>query len=271
MISTSLSAQLAERQTRLRLGLWLGLVAGVVYGALSVSINQLLLWGVPLRGGVGAMLVSALLSGAGLAAVGYFTAWAESSFKGLLAGAVFIVAYGVVNAYVHQPGGSGALVGTTIVLLVTSLPSVVFSFLITAPLRLAINSYREALQHSGRPRVFRVGRVWLAVLALALLVGNASQWPADARRAVRTVHGLIQTALTTGAAPPALRTIPDFMGRASAHYTLDQHSDVSADTSIAGSVAQETIIVDVLFDTGLRIECLMNKNSTQPFCSEVRE
>ena len=258
----------AARQTRTRLGVLLGAVAGLLYGALAASINHLLLWGVPLHGGPGEIAMSAFLSACGLAAVGYIAAQSSSSIKGIAAGALGVAAYGVLNAYRHQTGGARDFLSATIILMTVFLPSAALALVIVAPLRWAVVAHEDGLHYEGRPRVYRVGRVWLVAVVVALLVGSTSQWPAEVRQAVRTVNDLVETALASGQTPEPLRTIPNFASRASPQYTVGQHSDVSADTSIAGSVAQQTIIVEVQFESGLYVECLLNNNMARPLCGE---
>ena len=257
-----------ERQARVRLGALLGGVAGLLYGVLSVSINQLLLWGVPLRAEPGALLWSALLSAGGMAAVGSATAYSSSSIKGIVGGALGVAAYGVLNAYRHQSGDAQNFLGATIILIAAFLPSAALAFFIVAPLRWAANALEDSLHYEGRPRIYRVGRVWVAVVMAALLVGSTGQWSAETRQAVRAVNDLVQAALATGQTSEPLQTIPNFASRASAQYTVDQYADVSADTSIPGSVAQQTTIIVVQFDSGLRIECLLNSNMARPLCGE---
>lgn len=260
-----------SEQSRRIVGAVLGLVMGLVYGAVTGTINLVVLPGVPLRVNATSLIASTLLSGLGALAAGYITAWPHSAFWGVLLGAVVIATVGALRGILNQASGADVL-GAAIVLLTIFLPSAAFALPITGLLRLGVHEFEEALHHSGRPRLFRMGRMWVGAVALAVLVGSFSQFSDTEKAALRQVNNLVRTALAANSdqdVPPALQQIANFHARASQHYTLNQRSSLSADAGIVGSVAVETIEVDVLFDSGLHFTCLVGQGLARPLCSEV--
>ncbi len=92
------------------------------------------------------------------------------------------------------------------------------------------------------------------------------------RVAVRQVNAVIRAGLaahTEAEVLVSLKSVDSFPARAGRRYTLTQSADISRDTSIAGSTSVETIEVEVVFDTGLRLRCLAGASLAQPLCSEV--
>jgi hypothetical protein len=255
----------AEDRSRQLVGAVVGLALGLLYSAVSGWINSILLWGVPLRLDVFGIILNTLSTGVGGAAAGYITAWPQSSFKGVLAGAGAIALFGVVKAFVVQ--SSIGTFGLTLILVTIFLPSVALSLPITVVLRFAVNKYQEALGYSGSARAARLTRLFGGVIILGILVGTFSQMTPTELKALREVNALVQAGLQ-GDLPASLQTIDHFAQRATGRYTLARSIDVSTDRSIAGSLAVETIKVLVQFESGLRFQCLVGSTLARPLCSE---
>jgi hypothetical protein len=253
------------------IGAAMGLVVGLVYGLTSGFINSVTLWGIPLRVDAGAILAETVFAALGAMVIGYITAWPQSSFKGILGGAVSIALFQAIRAFVNQRGGSLEFFGALIVLVATFLPAVALALPIAAVLRLGVNWVEEAQTHSGRPRLWRLARAWAIVILISLIAGTFSQMSSEEQTAMRRVNTLIRNGMTAQSeaeVPQALRTINNFQARAVGGYTLAREVDVSRDTSFADSVSFTTIIVDVRFDNGLHFRCLVGQALTQPLCSE---
>ena len=252
-------------------GAVLGLVLGVLYGGASGAINAWALPDVPLRLDAGAIVADTIFAGLGALAAGYLTAWPESSFKGVAGGAGAIAAFLTLRAVVAQATGLDSLLRAVLVLIPIFLPSVALSLPITGLLRLGVNWYGDALSYSGRPRLFRLGRLALGVAAVGLLAGSLSRMTADEQAALRQVNLMIQNGLAARSeaqVPRPLRNILGFSARAAGSYTLDPRVEVGADLGFADSSAVQTIWVEVLFDNGLRFHCLVGQTLAEPLCAE---
>ena len=261
---TILGVKAADRSRQMA-GAVIGLALGLLYGAVSGWINSILLWGVPLQLNVFGIILNTLSAGVGGAAAGYITAWPQSSFKGVLAGAGAIALFGVVKAFIIQNGVNA--LGLTLILITIFLPTVALSLPITVVLRFAVNKYQEALGYVGRARATRLTKLFGGVIILGLLVGTFSQMTPTELKAMREVNTLVQAGLK-GETPASLKTIDHFSQRATGRYTLARSVDMSVDRSIAGSLAVETIKVLVQFESGLRFQCLVGSTLARPLCSE---
>ncbi len=261
---------MSDRSRRIA-GAGLGLVLGLLYGTVSGSINAIVLAGIPLRVDTPTLIANAIFSGLGAMAAGYVAAWPQSSLKGILGGAVAIALFGVIKALVSWATGAEDFLRVGLILIPLFLPSAAFALPITGLIRLGVNGYADALSYTGRPRLFRLGRLGLGVAALGVFAGSLAQMTPAEQAAVRQVNTMLRNGLAASSeanVPPGLRSIADFRARASQHYTLAQHTRVDTDFSIAGSSAVQMVEVDVLFDNGLHFRCRVGQSLAQPFCTE---
>jgi hypothetical protein len=256
------------RRSRWVTGILAGAVMGLVYGLVANTIDLLVLWGVPLRVEAGEVFWAVVGMMVGTAIIGLITAWPESSFKGIIAGALVMTVAGVGNSYLNQSGANGQYVTATIVLITAFLPSAALSLFITVPLRLAVNQSEDALHQAGRVRAFRLARAWVALIVVVGLIGSFAQMSDVEKEAVQKVNRLVQTALTTDKLPDALADIANFRERAHGGYTLAQAAQTDVDFTIAGSTGVTSVLVDVLFDSGLHFQCLVGESLARPLCTE---
>lgn len=259
-----------DRSRRI-VGAGLGLVLGLLYGLVSGYVNSIVMAGVPLRVDTPAILANAIFTGLGALAAGYITAWPQSSLKGILGGAGAIALFGVIRALFAQASEAENFFRTVLVLIPAFLPSAAFSLPITALLRLGVNWYGDAMDHAGRPRLLRLGRIGLGVLVLGVFAGSLAQMSADEQAAVRQVNTVLKNGLAASpdaTLPAPLQAIDNFRARASQHYTLTGQAQTDVDFTIAGSAPVQMIAVDVLFDNGLRFTCRVGRSLAQPFCKE---
>lgn len=261
---SSISEKVADRSRQVA-GATIGLALGLLYGLVSGWINSILLLGVPLQVDVAQIALNALAAGVGGALAGYITAWSPSSFKGVLAGATAIAVFGVIKAFFVRSGTDAF--GLSLILITIFLPSVVLSVPITLVLRYAVNKYQEALAYASSARQTRLAKLFGGVIALGIIVGTFSQMTPVEFKALRDVNAIVQAG-RAGQTPASLKTIENFTARATGPYTLSPSVDVSADRSIAGSAAVETVKVLVRFENGLRVECLAGKTLAYPLCAE---
>lgn len=261
---------MTDRSRRIA-GAGLGLLLGLLYGAVSSLINSIALAGIPLRVDAPTLIAATIFAGLGAMAAGYVAAWPESSVKGILGGAVAIALFGVVKALLSTANAGQDFLRVILILIPSFLPAAAFALPITGLMRLGVNLYADAISHTGRPRLFRLGRLGLGVVALGVFAGSFGQMTPDEQAAVRQVNTILQNGLAAASdanLPSALRSISNFHARASRHYTLAQRTDVTTDFSVAGSSAVQMIAVDVLFDNGFHFQCRVGQSLAQPFCTE---
>lgn len=254
---------------RAKLGAWLGLFLGAIYGLVSSVINNLVLWGVPLPFDAGALIVNVLFSGLGMAAVGFVTGYPFSSLRGVLVGALATALFLTLQAFFNQNGSVVERFGMSFVLVAFFLPLAALLLAITTVVRVGINWLEEALQSYGRPRLVRLARVWGGAAVLAFVVASFGQYSPEEQAAIRRVNTLIQQGLSASESVPApLESIDEFRTRAVADYTLEAATSSSTDTSIAGSTAEQYVTVRARFSNGLVIQCLSGRSLGQIICSE---
>lgn len=252
-------------------GAGLGLALGLLYGLFSGYINSIVMSGIPLRVDTPTVLANTIFAGLGALAAGYITAWPESSLKGILGGAGAIALFGVVRSLVNQAGEAQDFARALLVLIPSFLPSAALSLPITGLMRLGVNWYGDAMSYTGRPRLLRLGRLGLGVLALGIFAGSLALMSPDEQAAVRQVNTMLKNGLAAtseAGVPSPLRSIANFRARAAEHYTLAGRAQSDVDFTIAGSAAVQMIAVDVLFDNGFHFTCRVGPSLAQPFCAE---
>ncbi len=262
-------AELTPAQKRRRIGAWVGLLVGLVYSLVAALVNPIALWGVPLRLDPVGVVVGVLLTAVGGLIAGMLTAWPESSFKGIVAGALAVVGYQAATGLLSQTGGAGGIFLGLIVIMTIFLPALVLAVPAVALLRWAVDRHGDAMAGPAPRRRLRLAQMWAVVLIVAALIGSFNRMTSEEEAALRQVHSIVQIGLSADApVPPSLKDVRNFRTRAGGPYSLDRFTDVSADFSIAGSIATETIIVDVLFENGLHFDCQVGSSLARPLCSE---
>lgn len=251
------------------LGAWLGLVMGAIYGVVATCINAVILWGLPMRLDAGDIFVNVAVSGLGMAAAGFVTAWPYSSLRGVLLGALAAAAVLTFQGFLNQDGGIVQRIGTSYVLFVFFLPLAALLLSITAVLRVGVNWLEQANHQTGRPRLLQMARTWGAAVLVAAVVGSFAQLTQDEQAAVRKVHAILQQGLSASEKlPPSLAGIDEFRQRAVPTYTLEAGTSSSTDTSIAGSTAEQYVQVTARFTNGLVVQCITGSTLGQVLCSE---
>jgi hypothetical protein len=227
---------------------------------------------VPLYVDLGTSIWNITIATLAMAFAGAITAWDASAIRGAIIGAAVIAGFYFLRAVVPTAMVTGQW-GMMVAFIPLILPSALFSLIITALLRLAVQSTENAFAYSGRPRLFRLGQVVLGVLVVSLVGGSLAQMSKAEQDAVKRVDQMLNrafTAQTTKDVPGSVRAL-NLRDRATATYTLDAMTDISADKSIAGSIAEQTIIVKVYFANGFEMDCLVLNESAPPVCSETEQ
>ena len=256
-------------------GLALGALAGLAYGLLSQSINELLLPGIPLAhypfGPLGNCALAIVVG----ALVGGVCALPAGSINGALAGAlamtVALEARGVIinNLGIAQitrlDFAAVTLAGAATVLL--------FTLPVALLLRWAIDS-----QFESRRSALSWARLRgpLALAALACGAGALACYPADTRLALRDMNSLIQKGLkaaTVSALPEPLRNesnVIDFMLSASSRYTLEESEDPVLRRGLGWLSRVNSVIIVARFEGGWTLVCLHERGGPAPECRSFR-
>lgn len=273
---TKLAPSEKPRAAGLRLsGLVLGALAGLAYGLLSQSINEMLLPGIPLAhypfGPFGncalAMVVGAL--------VGIVCGWPLGSINGALAGALAITVALEVRGVIINNLGIAQIATLDFAAVTLAGAAVVFFFAIPVGmlLRWAIDSQFE----SRRPALS-----WarlkgpLALAALACGTGALAYYPADTRQALRDMNALIQQGLkaaTVATLPGPLRNenkVIDFMLSASPRYTLEESDDPVLRRGLGWLSRVNSVIIVARFEGGWTLVCLHEPRDAPLECRSFR-
>lgn len=267
---------LAERQkrsTRERrvAGIWLGLILGLVYGAVSQSINTLYLPEIPLYhpfpGPWWTALLSALLGGL----LGWISAWPENGLRGILLGGLLGALVIDIATLVETFLESGNLNRVGAALFFIALP-LVASLVVGIAAFLGALNWRQRLRRERGPR-------WLIhaiPLAMALLVGwlaSTTAYPPDARTVLIRAQDMIEQgrlAARPDDLPPSLRNsaVVGFSEHAGQDYTLQWDRDPTNRYAIPrplGPSGQDALVI-ARFSDGWTLVCLYTAPAARPEC-----
>lgn len=243
-----------SRPGRLAVGAGYGLGLGLIYAAVAGTIDLLLVRNLPLRVDWERLWTDIWLSGGAGALLGLVAAWPESTWKGIALGAVTVAAWSLLRSFL-------LLHLAAFFWLLITFPLVLLSAPIVIVLRLAIDRYQSNLAHTGLRRWWAQAGLGLLLLALGAFAGSWSRMSPLAEKSVRQVHALLQTVLQQPQKPLplALRDIVDFRQKAGATYGLTQTQSRSF---------QSGVDVQVLFDNGYAIVCVVDASTQTIFCFE---
>lgn len=256
-------------------GLALGALAGLAYGLLSQSINEMLLPGIPLAHypfgpiGNGAMAI-----GVG-ALVGLVCGWPQGSINGALAGAMAMTIALEARGVIINNLGIAQIARLEFAAVTLAGAAVVFFFALPVALllRWAIDS-----QFESRRSALSWARVKgpLALAALACGAGALAYYPSDTRQALRDMNTLIQKGLkaaTVSALPEPLRNeskVIDFMLSASPRYTLEESEDPVLRRGLGWLSRTNSVIIVARFEGGWTLVCLHEQGGAAPECRSFR-
>jgi hypothetical protein len=249
-------------RNRIIIGGLLGVLLGVLYAFLAGTIDVIIMRDVPLRVDWGSVILSVATTGLGCAVLGGITGASSNPFRGVLYGALTMIAYNLIQSFL-QPDIN--LASLALVLLYLALPLFVLILPLTIILRLALHFYGRALENEGRARRIAQARVVIALAAFAAFAGSWAQMPPEARDAVRRVDGIVRDVVTSEASaalPLSLRDVNNFRARASRVYQLDQ---VKSTSVLSGTD------VHVYFETGLVMTCVADHSTRAVLCKEGKK
>jgi glucan phosphoethanolaminetransferase (alkaline phosphatase superfamily) len=256
------SSRELSAKARIIIGALLGVVLGVLYAFFAGTIDVLIMRDVPLRVDWITVLVSVVATGFGCAVLGGITSASVNPFKGVLHGALAMIAYNLVQSFLQPDINAASLV---LVLLYLALPLFVLILPLTIILRLALYFYERTLENDGRARRMAQARVLIILAAFAAFAGSWAQMPPEAREAVRRVDNIVRDTLTSEASaslPLSLRDVNNFRERASQKYQLDQQKSISTANGTD---------VHVYFDTGLVMTCVADHSTRSILCKEGKK
>lgn len=238
--------------TRIAGGLIFGCVLGLTYGAASALIDNLVLRDVPLALDSTAVTTAILANGVGGLALGAVTAWPQEGWKGVLAGALAIAAFGLARTF--WLSSAAALVFIPLLL-----PLVLIAAPIAAVVRLAAGWHTRVADLQGSRRLARWGMLLALAIGVAAFAGSWSQMPADAQAAVRQVDRAVRFLLDNPNQPLSVsfKDIAGLSSRLSRSYTLSERP---------ASVSPTGVEVGVRFSTGFAITCVVDHRGAVPLC-----
>lgn len=245
-------------QARLKAGAVYGLWLGLIYALSAGIIDMLVMRDVPIRidwASLGGTLVTTSL---GLALLGAVTAGPIVPWRGMILGAVVYMGWLFLQSFLK-------LQGLAAIFLVFFLPLALLSLPITAVLRWAVERHIRHHTNAGPQRVRAQMLLLTLLFGIGAFAGSWSQMSPSAQEAVRTVHRLLQRALTQPAEapwPPAFESVPTLRDHAESRYGLTQHASLASPTGVE---------VVVVFDDGFALTCLVDSTSQLTQCVEGRE
>lgn len=234
-------------------GALVGLLLAGVYSLVAATIDALVLRDVPIRVDWPAIWLQVTTGALGGAALGLLTAWPETGWQGVLAGAAGFIAW-----YFLQ--GALRLQSAMLLLLPLFLPLMVMCLPVALLLRWLVSRQSRLDALAGWPR-WRGQLLVVALIAAAGgVAGSWAQMPPTAQEAVRRVQRILNHAFSEPAGallPAALRGVPDIRQHAASAYSLDQRA-------VPGMSAQ--IDVRVTFADGYQISCAVDTQVSWVVC-----
>ncbi len=245
-------------QTRLTAGVFYGLWLGLIYTLSAGVIDALVMRDVPIRVDWTRLWGALVTTGLGVALLSAVTAWPVAPWRGMMLGAALYVGWLLLQSFLK-------LQGLATIFLIFFLPLALLSLPITAVLRWAIEWHLRHRTEPG-PQRLRAQMLLLAlVFGVGAFAGSWAQMPPAAQEAVRTVHRLLQRALTQPAEaqwPPAFAAVPALRDHRGSRYGLTQRASAASLTGV------EVIAV---FDDGFALTCLVDAASLLTQCVEGHE
>lgn len=259
-----------SNKSRRYLAAFLGAGMGLVYALVAQSINPLLLPDIPLYqpppGRLATILLTALLGGV----LGLVAAWPEDAILGVILSAVTGIVLSSLYS-VYGPGETNPLLSTLLVFVFTFLPRA----LLFAPLAILVrwllerwNQELQSVDYSTRKMLISL----VLVIVVALLAGLLSIYPQDGRKALRSMHALVQAGLAAGGTqnlPPELQVVDGFSQQAVGAYTLQLSDNVSLLNVPVPETSDEQSEYAILarFDSGYRFGCVYYSSASKALCA----
>lgn len=239
---------------RVGAGLFYGVALGGIYALVTQIIDVLTINDLPLRIDWPHTVVLIALTASSGAALGAVAGWPNETWKGILAGAVAIAVWGVLKSAVEVSAFA-------LLFLPTLLPLVLFGTPIAAVLRLIINWHIGVSTEVGLRRIRGSLMLMVGVVATAAFAGSWARMPAHAEEAVRKVDRVIQFARQNPdrSLSLSLRDVPGLKQHLNSSYTLMQTAVDSSPTGVE---------VNVVFDDGFTMSCLIGQKGDIPYCQE---
>ncbi len=259
------------RFERIKVGLVISLMIGIVYAFTSQLINRLVMADLPYQMKIDSLWLAVFLITALVTIWGVITSIPQKLSSGLILGA----GSGALGVAVIQLVLIGETKGflASLADFLTSFTLALFVFALVGYLlrwaeRRLMNDYFKA----NRLTADRALPILISLLAAAV-IGAFSLVPAEARNDLRLVHAYLLEAAKNQKSteiPQALRDVPGFTMHAKVPYTLAPSTDIDLFTTEApeGTLQREKGIVIVSFDDNFKMTCLTIDNSLQIVCEK---
>jgi hypothetical protein len=256
---------------RRRFGILLGLALGLIYGAISQSINHLYLPDLPLYyPAPGPWLIALLFVLLG-GALGFASAWPNNSLLGILLGGTIGALVMDIATLLETGLNSSDIRMVIAALFIIAMPLVASLALVVALFRGALDWHQRTLRGKGP--------LWLSAgipLVLALLIGwmaVTSGYSPTARTLLVRARDLIEegrAAAEPAALPGALRVnaVKDFSAHANQPYALEWDADPTNRYAIPRPLGQggADALVIARFADGWTLVCLYTWVTAPPQC-----
>jgi hypothetical protein len=241
---------------RVYLGIFYGLLIGVIYATVAQTIDVILMTDVPLAVDQSQAIIFIVTTAISGALLGVIVAWPKEAWKGALFGAIAITAWGLLQSAL-------ALSVTSLILLPLGLPLIVMSLPISGVMRLAVYMHENFMQETGFKRARNMSLLFAGAVFIAVLSGSWAQMPPYAQEAVRQVDRVLEFARDNPdrGLSVALRDASNVLDHLDQPYTLHQTAVDSSPTGVE---------VSVNFADGFVMSCLVGQQGDIPYCQEGR-
>ena len=259
------------RFERIKVGLVISLMIGIVYAFTSQLINRLVLADLPFHLEFDTLWLAVILITVLIAIWGGITSVPQKLTNALILGAATGGVGFAVTQLVVMEEISGFLAA-----LAAFLTDMVLGVLIFALMAYLLRWAEQRLMND----YFKVNRLTadralpiLISLLAAAVIGAFSLVPAEARYDLRLVNAYLLEAAKSQKSteiPQVLRDVPGFTMHAKVPYTLAPSTDIDLFTSEApeGTLQREKGIVIIRFDDNFKMTCLTIDNSLQIVCEK---
>jgi hypothetical protein len=269
-------AHLIQLSTRYRrvAGVVIGAGLGLVYGAITQSINSIVFPGLPFHLPPYGPVVNTVLCFLGGASLGLLSAWPQESAIGILiasvTGALVIGGTTLAATRINWESGPGVIL--IILFLMLPITAIVVPFV--ASVRWATNKQEDSYRAG-----YLTGSRVLAPLLLLIVTGGLAAttlYPPEARPALERVNALVQA----GQAATDVHDLPEpfksdamagFLENAQGTFTLEwnRQFDRYGAFILPGVDPREQSVVVVYLQNGWTFACLFASFDAEPVCKNV--
>jgi hypothetical protein len=257
---------------RRSMGVLLGTLLGLTYGAVSQTVNLIVLPGYAFYQPPFGPWINIALFTLGGALLGLVSAWPADGILGTViasgaSAAVFVIAV-LLSIRIDPNRAAGTVTA------VVFFGSTVFGMLVPVIALLRWTAHKQEEAHADGVFILKRLPVPISLLALVGLIGYTALYPPETRIAIQRMEALIQAG-RRAELPAVLQANPDIarqLAQAQDHYAFEPDKTALTRYGIPHPVTQrpgEEIAIVARFQDGGRLVCIFAPDNDEPGCASI--